>query len=85
MADVKADVIALVEQGHKVCADDVRRRHGVPPCHPNHLGLVIKLLYLDGWIRVVGWIRSAVPTNHGRVIRLWGPGVRLGHGLQPGN
>lgn len=85
MVAVKADVIALVEQGYEVSADDVRRRHGVPPCHPNYLGLVINRLSLDGWIRAAGWTRSVVPTNHGRAIRRWGPGIRLGHGLQPGN
>jgi hypothetical protein len=66
-------VLALVDSGHAVSADDLRDRY---PHEPSASGAAIGALFARlaraGRIREVGMVRSRRPEARGRRIVLWG-------------
>jgi hypothetical protein len=54
----------------RVCSDDLRiyaKEIGLEPTSPNAWGVIFRG---NGW-RVVGHVKSSIPSNHRREIKMW--------------
>lgn len=57
---------SISQRAGNVSSDDLRALMP-PPHHPNAWGAIF---HGEGWV-MVGWKRSSLVSNHGRMIRVW--------------
>lgn len=72
-AEAERIVLALVECGHAVSADDLHERFpGEPSASGAAFGALFARLARRGTLREVGWVKSRRPEARGRRVILWG-------------
>lgn len=67
--------VRALEPGTQLTSETITAAIGLPnPSDPNSnnaVGAVMAALARQGWLRRVGYVPSARPLSHGRVLALW--------------
>ena len=69
LADMRGAAVRIATEKGSVTCDDLRElavKMGISPSHPNAWGTIFRGIW-----RVEGLVRSRIPSNHSRLIRVW--------------
>lgn len=69
-------VLDLCNLPREISSEDVRailRENGIgEPHHPNAWGALMRKLAMTRNLRIVGYVKSSLPSAHSRRVALWG-------------
>lgn len=72
VAEMRTEATRIMKKCGTVTVDDLRKiaaERGITPKSPNAWG---PIFHLRSVFRPVGYTQSTIPSNHARVIRVWG-------------